>query len=175
MAIKILITGGTLYAFDYAKEANAPKRKYSLVPRIFKHSRITSGYSLGVLFLKDSKFITEKDRELVAKSCRACKEKRIMITHGSITMAATAKFLARKKIGKTIVLTGAITPYTKRRSDSLFNLGFAFAAAQFLPSGVYVAMNGRIFSASNVRKNLKTQYFEEEKTSGAGRKKRKSQ
>lgn len=163
MAIKVLITGGTLDAFDYALEANAPKRKYSLVPRILKQSRITGEYSLDVLFLKDSKFITEKDRELIAKSCRACKEKRVLITHGSITMAATAKFLAKKRLGKTVVLTGAITPYTKRRSDSLFNIGFALAAAQLLPRGVYVAMNGRIFPANNVRKNLKTQEFEEEK------------
>ena len=163
MAVKILVTGGTLDAFDYAREADAPKRKYSLVPRILEQSRITGEYSLDVLFLKDSKFITAKDRELVAKSCRGCREKRVLITHGSITMAATAKFLAKKRLGKTIVLTGAITPYTKPRSDSAFNIGFAFAAAQILPPGVYVAMNGRAFSAGNVRKNLKTQSFEAER------------
>ncbi|MFA6489965.1 MAG: asparaginase domain-containing protein [Candidatus Micrarchaeia archaeon] len=163
MAVKILITGGTLDAFDYAREADAPGRKYSIVPRILRQARITCDYSTLALFLKDSKFITAKDRELIAKSCRNCKEKRILITHGSITMAATAKFLAKKKTGKTIVLTGAITPFTKRRSDSLFNIGFAFAAAQLLPQGVYVAMNGRVFAANNVKKNLRTQVFEEER------------
>ena len=163
MAIRVLITGGTLDAFDYAKESDSPKRRYSLVPRIFEQSRITSDYSVSVLFLKDSKFITQKDRERIANECRACPEKRIFITHGSITMAQTAKFLAKKRLGKTIVLSGAIIPVTKRRSDSLFNLGFAFAAAQLLPAGVYVAMNGRVFGAGTVRKNLRTQRFEEEK------------
>ncbi|HQT44937.1 MAG TPA: asparaginase domain-containing protein, partial [Candidatus Micrarchaeota archaeon] len=61
------------------------------------------------------------------------------------------------------VVTGAITPVANHASDSKFNSGFAFAAAQLLPKGVYVAMNGRIFRASNVRKNLLTGYFENER------------
>ncbi len=163
MAIRILVTGGTIDGLDYSSERQAPKKRTSRVPEILKNARISHDCSTSILFLKDSKFITEKDRELIAENCRSCREKRLLITHGSITMAATAKFLAKKRLGKTIVLTRAITPAAKSASDSKFNLGFAFAAAQLLPSGVYVAMNGRIFSASNVRKNQRTQYFEEEK------------
>ena len=163
MAIRVLVTGGTIDGFDYEWESDAPKKKKSRIPTILRHARITHPHAITVLFLKDSRFISISDLEKIADACRSCKEKRIMITHGSITMASTAKYIAKKKLGKTIVISGAITPVATLSSDSKFNIGFAFAAAQSLPQGVYVAMNGRIFPASNVRKNLKTQYFEEEK------------
>ena len=46
---------------------------------------------------------------------------------------------------KTIVLTGALSPARFSDSDATFNIGMAFATAQTLPAGVYVAMNGRVF------------------------------
>ncbi len=163
MAIRVLVTGGTIDGLDYRQEPDAPKRRKSRVPSILRDARITHDYQVTILFLKDSRFITDRDLELIAKRCKSCREKRILLTHGSVTMAATAKYLAKKRIGKTIVLSGAITPAARHFSDSKFNMGFAYAAARFLPPGVYVAMNGRVFPASNVRKNQKTQYFEKER------------
>ena len=55
--------------------------------------------------------------------------------------------------GKTIVLTGAMVPYTFGSSDGMFNLGTALAFVQTLPAGVYVAMNGRYFRWDSVKKN----------------------
>jgi L-asparaginase len=48
-------------------------------------------------------------------------------------------------------------------SDGLFNLGSALAFAQTLPTGIYIAMNGRYFNGDNVRKNKETGVFEEVK------------
>jgi L-asparaginase len=76
-------------------------------------------------------------------------------------MAETARLLAEKVKGKTIVLTGAMIPIKFGSSDGLFNLGSALAFAQTLPSGTYVAMNGRWFYGNNVRKNKQTGLFEE--------------
>ena len=76
-------------------------------------------------------------------------------------MAVTASAIeAAGIVGKTIVLTGAIVPYKFGSSDGLFNLGSALAFAQALPPGVYIAMNGRCFPASRVRKNRETGTFE---------------
>ena len=61
------------------------------------------------------------------------------------------------------MLTGAIVPYKFGSSDGIFNLGSAFAFAQSLSHGVYVAMNGRCFTWDNVKKNRKTGEFEEAK------------
>ena len=62
---------------------------------------------------------------------------------------------------KTIVLTGAMVPYTFGSSDGLFNLGSAIAFAQTLPTGTFVAMNGACFAWDNVRKNRSLGTFEE--------------
>ena len=40
-------------------------------------------------------------------------------------MRETAAVLGAAKLGKTIVLTGAMIPYEIANSDALFNLGFA--------------------------------------------------
>jgi L-asparaginase len=87
-------------------------------------------------------------------------EERILITHGTDTMAETASLLESKVKNKTIVLTGAMVPYKFGSSDGLFNLGSALAFVQSLPHGVYVAMNGKIFKGNNVRKNKATGEFE---------------
>ena len=163
MAIRILVTGGTIDGLDYSDESQAPRGKKSLVPKILRESRIAHPYSTCVLFMRDSKFVSEADREALARHCRSCRERRVLITHGTMTMAATAKFLAKKRLSKTIVLTGAALPASKSGSDSRFNIGFAFAAAQLLQPGVYLAMNGRVFRASSVKKNLATGFFEKEK------------
>jgi L-asparaginase len=75
-------------------------------------------------------------------------------------MVDTARVLAEKVEGKTIVLTGAMIPIAFGSSDGLFNLGGAIAAVQALPAGVWVTMNGRIFTWDNVRKNWSAGVFE---------------
>jgi L-asparaginase len=62
--------------------------------------------------------------------------------------------------GKTVVLFGAMQPARMRRSDAVFNLGFAWAVVNLLPEGVYIAMNGEVFEAGSVRKNLQAKRFE---------------
>jgi L-asparaginase len=109
----------------------------------------------------DSLEMTDDDRELIAEHCLKSPEDRIIITHGTDTMADTARLLSERISDKTIVLTGAMIPYKFGSSDGLFNLGSAMAFAQALPPGVYVAMNGRYFNANNVRKNKLTGEFEE--------------
>ena len=109
----------------------------------------------------DSLEMTAEDRELIVHQCNQCDESKIIITHGTDTMAETAAVIAQKVTGKTIILTGAMIPIKFGSSDGLFNLGSALAFAQSLPAGVYLAMNGRFFNWDNVRKNRQTGVFEE--------------
>jgi L-asparaginase len=51
-------------------------------------------------------------------------------------------------------------PSLMRETDANFNVGFAAAATQLLPGGVYIAMNGRVFEAGKVRKNRAAGRFE---------------
>ena len=109
----------------------------------------------------DSLTMTGDDREIIIRQCEATTENKIIITHGTDTMANTAQLLSQRIKNKTIVLTGAMIPYKFGSSDGLFNLGSAMAFVQTLPHGVYVVMNGKYFEANNVRKNKQTGEFEE--------------
>jgi L-asparaginase len=104
--------------------------------------------------------MTAADREIVLERCLAAQERRIVITHGTDTMEQTAAVLGPRVEHKTIVLTGAMVPYTFGSSDGMFNLGTALAFVQTLPTGVYVAMNGRYFRWDSVTKNRKLGVFE---------------
>jgi L-asparaginase len=163
MPIRVFITGGTIDNLEYDSEDKAPKNQKSIVPDLLKKSRISLDYIVEEVCFKDSKFMSDDDRKLLLKKCRECPEERIIVTHGTMTMPITAKYLGKHKIAKTIVLLGAAIPGNKEDSDALFNLGLAFASVQLLPHGVYVTMNGKIFSFDNVKKNLDSGFFETER------------
>lgn len=156
--IQIFTTGGTIdkVYFDANSEFEVG---HSLLPELLSESNIHDGYRLRELMRKDSLEMNDEDRQRVLEAARECDSNRIVITHGTDTMADTAAVLSCLK-DKTIVLTGAMQPARMRRTDSVFNVGFAWAAVQLLPPGVYIAMNGEVFEAGAVRKNLKAQRFE---------------
>ena len=157
--IRIIVTGGT---FD--KEYNEINGEL-----FFKDSHVKNMLALGrsrldlnirTLMMIDSCDMDEEDRYIIVKNCEKSSEKKIIITHGTDTMVETATVLANSINDKTIILTGAMIPYTFGSSDGLFNMGSAIAFVQTLPVGVYIAMNGKYFSWDNVRKNKKIGEFE---------------
>ena len=84
---------------------------------------------------------------------------RYVITHGTDRMPETAEALGGLD-GKTIVLTGALSPARFRTTDAIFNVGMAVAAVQVAEPGVYIAMSGQVFAAGEVRKNRAENRFE---------------
>jgi L-asparaginase len=160
MSIRIFITGGT-FDKEYNELNGELYFKNTHLPDLLEMGRNKVPVEIKTLMMIDSLEMTAADREMIALQCGQCEEDKIIITHGTDTMAETAKVLAKKNQHKTIVLTGAMIPIKFGSSDGLFNLGSAFAFAQALPAGVYVAMNGRYFNWDNVRKNKETGRFEE--------------
>lgn len=159
MSMRIIATGGT---FDkhYNELDGSLGFAQSHLPDVIKRARFTLPVELEILPLLDSLDMHDADRERVLAACQAAAEKSIVIVHGTDTMKETAAVLASAALGKTVVLTGAMIPYAIANSDGLFNLGFASAAAQTLPAGVYVAMNGQVFAWNNVKKNRAAGAFE---------------
>ena len=158
MNIAILTTGGTFDKIYF--DANS---EYSIgepcISSILDEGNVTSEFRVKSILKKDSLDINQKERELIKKSVIECEEEKIIIIHGTDTMVETAKFLEEIK-DKTIVLTGSMQPTKFKKTDAIFNSGFAFAAALSLEDGVYIAMNGKIFNSSNVRKNIDLGRFE---------------
>jgi len=161
MAIILFVTGGTIDCEKIDPATNKYIFTKTHLPEMLKQARNRVDIELEVLLLKHSMDITDSDRKKILQKCKSCKEDKIVITHGTITMVETAQFLGKSIKDKTIVLTGAIIPYNQKNSDALFNLGCAITAVQLLPKGVYITMNGKIFLWNNVRKNKKLQEFEE--------------
>jgi L-asparaginase len=158
--IRILATGGT-FDKEYNEFEGSLFFKNTHVPEMLKLARCQSEVTIESLMMLDSLDLTDEHRSLILERCRSVPEDRIIITHGTDTMAQTARVLGSANLGKTIILTGAMIPFVFGSSDGLFNLGYAIALAQSLPPEVYVAMNGRKFHWSNVRKNREAGVFEE--------------
>ena len=157
--IAIISVGGTIDKIYFDA-----KSEYEVGPpnieKVLAELNLSITYSVNSLMRKDSLDLTDDDRALITKAVADEPCPRILITHGTDTMVETAKAL-KDIAGKTIVLTGALEPALFKTSDAVFNIGCALGAVQVLPPGVYVAMNGRIFNAGKVRKNLALNKFEE--------------
>lgn len=160
MSIRIFITGGT-FDKEYNELTGQLYFKDSQLPEMLELGRCRVPVDVRTLMMVDSLELTTLDRELIARHCQEADEEHIIITHGTDTMAETARVLLQNIKDKTVVITGAMIPYKFGSSDGLFNLGSAIAFVQTLPPGVYVVMNGRCFQAGNVRKNRETGEFEE--------------
>jgi L-asparaginase len=160
MAIRIIITGGT---FDkhYDELKGVLSFKNSHLPDIIRQVRITVPVELEINQLIDSLEMGDENRYNILEACRRAPEEHLIITHGTDRMVETAKVLGQEQLRKTIVLTGAMVPYSVSGSDALFNLGCAFTAVQLLAPGVYVAMNGRVFPWDGVRKDFEKGIFTE--------------
>lgn len=159
MKIRIFITGGT-FDKEYNELTGELFFKDSHLEEMLFRGRNLVSVELTTLFMMDSLHMQDNHRAAICRACQEASESQILITHGTDTMADTARVLEREVPGKTIVLTGAMIPYKFGSSDGLFNLGSAFAFVQTLPPGVYIAMNGRIFPAGHVRKNKTLGTFE---------------
>ncbi|WP_317933169.1 asparaginase domain-containing protein [Halioxenophilus sp. WMMB6] len=159
MTIQIITTGGTIdkIYFDALSEFQVGE---SPIASILHEANVTLDIPTQPLFRKDSLELTDADREAIRQAVIQSPARQILITHGTDTMAHTAEVLL-SVADKTIVLTGAMQPARLRSTDAIFNVGFALAAVQTLPYGVYIAMNGRLFPAGTVKKNRHAGCFED--------------
>lgn len=158
--IHLFATGGTIDKLYHDANSEFAVGD-SLLPQLLEEANVAFPWRMTGLLRKDSLELTDADRQQLRDAVAACPEGRIIVTHGTDTMAESADALSDIP-GKTIVLFGAMQPARMRRSDAVFNLGFAVAAVGLLAPGVYVAMNGEVFEAGSVRKNLKAGRFERE-------------
>ena len=158
MRVRVLVTGGT-FDKEYDELTGALSFRKTHVPEMLALGRCRIPVTTSVLMMKDSLLMSEADRRRILAACRRAKENRIVVTHGTDTMARTAAVLGKALTGKTVVLTGAMRPYRFGSSDGLFNLGSALSYAAALPPGVYVAMNGVAFPWNKVRKDKRRGVF----------------
>lgn len=161
--IQVLTTGGTIdkvYGLNGELEVGKPAFEAIIAPVL---SDLT--YEVDEVMAIDSLQMTDADRAVICAAVEASDAERVLITHGTDTMAETAAYLrehlSSAAAQKVIVLTGAMQPASMRSTDAAYNLGAATAAVQLLPPGVHIAMSGRIFRADRVAKDVARGVFVE--------------
>jgi L-asparaginase len=132
--IRILVTGGT-FDKEYNEITGELFFKRTHLPDMLRLGRCRLPVAVETLFMIDSLDMTGSGRGLILKRCLEAGENRIVVTHGTDSMELTAALLGPNVAGKTVILTGAMVPYTFGSSDGLFNLGTALAFVQTLPDG----------------------------------------
>lgn len=154
----IVTTGGTIDKIYFDDKSD-----YQIgdpqIGRILEELGVAFRFTVIPILRKDSLHLNEADRALIKQTILAQTARHVLVTHGTDSMVETGRVLA-DIADKTIVLTGALNPARFRGSDAEFNIGTAVGAVQCLPSGVYIAMNGRIWDPTKVRKNVAANRFE---------------
>jgi len=158
MTVKILTTGGTIDK-QYSTQESTFVIANPAVETMLHEANLAVDFEIEPLLQKDSLDLTDDDRRLIAERVVTDRHRHIVITHGTDTMIDTARAIPNC-CDKTVVLTGAMQPAICQRSDAPFNVGAAFLAAQILPPGVYVAMNGQVFDPHRAAKNTALDRFE---------------
>jgi len=157
--LEIFTTGGTIdkVYFDAKSKFEVGEPQ---IGEVLREANLAIDYRVTPLMRKDSLELTDEDRAVIKKAMVDSSANHIVITHGTDTMIDTAKGLSDIP-GKTIILTGAMQPARFRMTDAVFNISSAMMAAQTLPEGVYIVMNGRVFDPLSARKNVELNRFEE--------------
>ncbi|MBU1669188.1 asparaginase [bacterium] len=110
---------------------------------------------------KDSLDMTDEDRDEIYKTIKKYDYSKIIIVHGTDTMDQTAYYLDFKDLKKSIVLTGAMVPYSINPIEATANFASAYGyLCAVKKNGVYIAMNGVTGDYKKVIKNKEKGYFE---------------
>ena len=158
MLIRFITTGGTIdkIYFDALSQFEVGE---SQVKHILTEGLVDFEYDVVPLLQKDSLEMTDEDRAMLRDYIANDDGTHYVMTHGTDTMPETAEALVGLD-GKTVILTGALTPARFKTTDAIFNVGMAVAAVQTSAPGVYIAMSGQVFAAGEVRKNKSENRFE---------------
>src|SRR4051812_1093995 len=108
MHIAIFTTGGTIDKVYFDAQGNYHVGP-PMVRELLEHARLGEIPEITELLRKDSLEISALDRMAIRGALEACCAHRILVTHGTDTMVATALALVGIP-DKTIVLAGALQP-----------------------------------------------------------------
>lgn len=146
--ILVILTGGRIDSIWDGNVDEIIVAKHSLIPDYLNNLKIAN-LEFKEVCMKDSRALTNEDRENILKAIEESSTDKILITHGTHTLADTVEFLEKnlKNNKKTIVLTGSSTPLKDfASSDAPFNLGYALAKVEELPAGIYYCINKKTLS-----------------------------
>lgn len=161
----IITTGGTIEKTYDEFDGSLQNRGTSIRNRILSKMRLPyTNIIVEPLLSKDSLYMTDADRELIADTIQEKMKLNcpIVVLHGTDTMSISAEYCFNKitQPNVTVVFTGAMIPMGFDDSDAAQNVIEALLAAKLLPAGYYISFHNQIFPLPKVRKNKEKGTFE---------------
>ncbi|MEY4669585.1 MAG: hypothetical protein RL518_2284 [Pseudomonadota bacterium] len=148
--IALFTTGGTIDGADSDLGTSRPESDAA------KWLGAQGGVTLvaHALFNKDSRLISDADRAHMVARIHGCSSQLVLVTHGTFTIAESAKTLKRAlgDTTKTILFVGAWRPFGKVESDAPSQMEFALATLRYGCPGVWIAMDGRLWDPDITQK-----------------------
>jgi L-asparaginase len=118
-------------------------------------------YEIKNIVHKDSLDMLDTDRKEIVELIKNSSQEKILIIHGTDTMDKTAEFLEKHVSDKTILLTGAMVPYSIDSVEANANLSMSIGyLLQSTKNGIFIAMHGLVDEHKNVYKNRKIGVFQ---------------
>ena len=163
--IIVITTGGTIDKIYDESDGSLENKGTSVKQMILSKLRMPyTDIEVNTIFSKDSLFMNDSDRELLANfiNYQFTQKCPILILHGTDTMTVSAEYCLNK-LGPPpvpVVFTGAMRPMVFADSDAQQNVTEALLACKLLSPGYYISFHNRIFPAPKVRKNKEKSTFE---------------
>lgn len=137
MKIKVFTTGGSLDK-GYSTRESAFLVQEPQVGNVLQDANVGFEYEIEPLLRKDSLELTDEDRDLILRKVSQDPAERILITHGTDTMARTGRYMARvrEKPSSSPVpcnLLPSSAPTPPSTSASLWQLFRYYPTASTLP------------------------------------------
>lgn len=163
--VVLITTGGTIEKTYNEFDGSLENRGTSIKNRILSKMRLPyTNIMVYPLLSKDSLFMTDQDRQMIADTIRdqmqlGCP---IVVLHGTDTMTVSAEFCQKEIPVPTVpvVFTGAMIPMGFEESDATQNVTEALLASKIIDPGFYISFHNQIFKAPRVRKNKEKGTFE---------------
>jgi L-asparaginase len=155
--IHLILTGGTIDSYYNSLLETVVPDKHSVIPDYLKKLKLYINLKFTEVCMKDSRSLTKQDLKRTLKEIEKSPCKMVIITHGTYTMPDTARYLKSnlKRKDQKIILTGSMLPLKGVDfTDASFNLGYASANVQRCDNGIYLCMNGFLFTPDEVAKNI---------------------
>ena len=127
--IHFIMTGGTIDSYYNGAFDTVEPREQSVIQQYMTRVHLQRTMKFSQVCMKDSRRLTDDDRKAVVEVIKNSDYRKFIITHGTYTLAETARFIQERLTAddadRTIVLTSATVPLEGvTMSNGGFNLGF---------------------------------------------------
>ena len=157
--ILIINTGGTFNKYYDPKTGELVVDQTSNVLEEIA-SKWLCDFEIMNIIGKDSRDMNSQDRLELLATIIESEYTHIVVIHGTDTMELSAEYLADAEEEKSVVLTGAMVPYSIDPVEATANLASALGYLQSCETdGIYIAMNGFVGDYRKIRKDRKQAKF----------------